>query len=111
MEHDFDKTADYVMLMLGAPAVDILLNKIEIIECVETTANFIIDNIQDINLFNSNYLENKLREGALALATYAKGKKKFFNSHEKNINPEKDGWDLMCRGSGEWDEFKQSIVE
>lgn len=61
---------------------------------------------------STDYLEMKLREGALAHAKYLQGKRRFARSQQDFTffsGPENDGWDTMCEGSSEWDDFKESL--
>jgi hypothetical protein len=114
-DHDFIKVADYVKLMLGAPVIKLDLTDDDIDQCVDAAAKEITKRLTKYGKnVSAKYMELKLQEGALARAKYLIGKFKFANSlRDGNFwkGPETDGWDMMCEGSGEWDDFKETLTD
>lgn len=105
-----DHAIDYVKLMLGAPVVEPLLSDERISKCVLEVAKFITDKVAIDNASDA-WIRMTLERGAYARAKYMTGKLMFrrLNMGVMDMGPEEDGWDLMCEGSGEWDEFKATI--
>lgn len=107
-QHDFETTLNYIKVMLGAPAVEVNLTDTEISQCVDAAAEEIHKRLVKYGkCMSASYMENKLREGALARAKYLSGKRKFLVFHG---GPEHDGWDMMCDGSNDWRSFKTFLT-
>lgn len=102
---EINQLKDYVLLMQGAPVIEVDLNEKELDFCVEKPIS-IIQERELINAINHDVLIKLLQTGANAIGQYIIAKKKFKKLDSQYLlTPEEDGFADMTQADSDWNEF------
>lgn len=104
-ETEIKQLKDYVLLMNGAPAIEVDLSAKELTFCVERPIA-LIEQRNLTGVVNNDVLIRLLQEGANAIGKYIIAKKRFNDLNDRYVlTPEEDGFSDMTQADVEWTEF------
>ena len=105
MDKTIEQIREYVLLMLGAPAVTVDLGDEELNFCVNTPISM-VQKRGLTGIVNHNVLKQLVQEGAYALGKYIVAKKKFKKALNTYLfTPDDDGFAEMTQADSDWAEF------